>query len=199
MHIWVYACVHIHLTSLCGPPVRSGAPVPPWFSCPMVSCWADISVCLDDSLTWCLFGLATCFHLNRYAAQRKKGSWLSRVVAIRSERRSALTWRSAAEHGQGRRETSASQHGRFQLRLKVQSSLLMIKSCPKAASLTFWSAFYFSPTGWTNIQKAKPSFVFWFVVFKWNEKSKWALSCRSLPQQHYQGKANKTPSEWNES
>lgn len=37
----------------------------------MVSCWADISVCLDDSLTWCLFGLATCFHLNQYTAQRK--------------------------------------------------------------------------------------------------------------------------------
>lgn len=37
----------------------------------MVSCWADISVCLDDSLTWCLFGLATCFHLNQYTAQKK--------------------------------------------------------------------------------------------------------------------------------
>lgn len=38
MHIWVYACVHtythtyIHLTSLCRPPVRSGAPVPLRFS-----------------------------------------------------------------------------------------------------------------------------------------------------------------------
>lgn len=36
MHIWVYACVHthtyIHLTSLYRPPVRSGAPVPLWFS-----------------------------------------------------------------------------------------------------------------------------------------------------------------------
>lgn len=50
--------------------------------CPMVSCWADISVCSDDSLTWCLFGLATCFHLNQYTAQRKEevergGEWPS--------------------------------------------------------------------------------------------------------------------------
>lgn len=34
MHTWVYTCVHthIHLSSLCGPPVRSRAPVPLWFS-----------------------------------------------------------------------------------------------------------------------------------------------------------------------
>lgn len=33
MHIWVHACVHIHihLTSQLGPPVRLGAPVPLWF------------------------------------------------------------------------------------------------------------------------------------------------------------------------
>lgn len=41
-------------------------------SWPIVSCWADISVYLDESLTWCLFGLATCFHLNRYSAQEKQ-------------------------------------------------------------------------------------------------------------------------------
>lgn len=33
MHIWVHACVHIHihLASQLGPPVRLGAPVPLWF------------------------------------------------------------------------------------------------------------------------------------------------------------------------
>lgn len=72
-----YECMHVSTHTytppdLCGPPVRLRAPVPLWFSCPMVSCWADISVCLDDSLTWCLFGLATCFHLNQYTVQGKK-------------------------------------------------------------------------------------------------------------------------------
>lgn len=66
------------------------------FFCPMVSCWADISVCSDDSLTWCLFGLATCFHLNRYAARRKRRGWRRRR---RAEPSGALTWRTRADNG----------------------------------------------------------------------------------------------------
>lgn len=84
-------CMHVSTHTYtspdpCGPPVTPGAPVPLWFSCPMVSCWADISVCSDDSLTWCLFGLATCFHLNQYTAQGKRSGGPMRGAAVRSER-----------------------------------------------------------------------------------------------------------------
>lgn len=72
-HMSVCMCLHTHTPHfLLWTPCEVRSTSPPVVFCPMVSCWADISVCLDGSLTWCLFGLATCFHLNRYAAQKKE-------------------------------------------------------------------------------------------------------------------------------
>lgn len=92
-HIISHSYVHSCTMSACMRPHTFTwlAPVDPlWgqehqYPCgfsPMVSCWADIAICLDDSLTWCLFGLATCFHLNQYTARRKdevdhRGMWPS--------------------------------------------------------------------------------------------------------------------------
>ena len=100
MHIWAYACVHthIHLTSHCGPPVRSGAPVPLWFSALwyhagqiFLSAWMTPwhGVYLDWQLVFIWIDMQR---------REKRRGWLRRG-AIRSAHQSALTWRTWANNG----------------------------------------------------------------------------------------------------
>lgn len=100
VHPCTRMCPHSSVDPLWGQQLRR--PVVFW---PVVSCWADIFLCSDESLTWCLFGWATCFwDFNRCAVRRKgKARRELTEVGIRGERRSAPTWR-AWTPGGGRTE-----------------------------------------------------------------------------------------------
>lgn len=148
------------------------------FFCPMVSCWADISVCSDDSLTWCLFGLATCFHLNRYAARRKRRGWRRRR---RAEPSGALTWRTRADNG---RPVEAEREKKYIIHIMDVFVLKVVHAVNCLQEYTYVMKSLHSSTN---------SFCLVYL------RLEWTVFCGSLTHQHCQGKANKMSSEWNES
>lgn len=99
MHIWVHACVHIHihLTSQRGPPVRLGAPVPLWFLAYGIMLgryFCLLGWLLDMVFIWIgnLFSFESIYSTEKRSGRIGAGvGW--GVVAIRSMHRSALTRR----------------------------------------------------------------------------------------------------------
>lgn len=95
MHIWVHACVyiHIHLASQRGPPVRLGAPVPLWFLAYGIMLgryFCLLGWLLDMVFIWIgnLFSFESI-----YSTEKRSGRMGWGGLAIRSMHRSALTWR----------------------------------------------------------------------------------------------------------
>lgn len=94
MHIWVHACVHIHITlaSQCGPPVRLEAPVPLWFLAYGIMLgryFCLLGWLLDMVFIW----IGNLFSFESIYSTEKRSGRMRRGVAIRTVHRSALTWR----------------------------------------------------------------------------------------------------------
>lgn len=95
MHIWVHACVHIHihLASQHGPPVRLGAPVPLWslaYGIMLGRYFCLLGWLLDMVFIWIgnLFSFESIYSTEKIWGRMGGGD-----VAIRSMHQSALTWR----------------------------------------------------------------------------------------------------------
>lgn len=217
MHIWAYACVHthIHLTSHCGPPVRSGAPVPLWFSALwyhagqiFLSAWMTPwhGVYLDWQLVFIWIDMQR---------REKRRGWLRRG-AIRSAHQSALTWRTWADNGRLEEveggQCVTSHYRRLHWRCEILKKNIVAKNTVLSV-LHLWFGTFLQLVTTTYVTKDPnepiltpgqrdfcPVYLFLHLfVFGWNEQYKDAVFRGSLTQQHCQGRANKMSSEWNES